>query len=85
MIFETGPRISAQHVPIRLGTPAAGGGRRRAYPPRRDLSLPEAEKRMVEQALVKAGGNKTKAARLLGISRDALRYKLKKTKEEAGS
>jgi DNA-binding protein Fis len=39
---------------------------------------------MVEQAMAKAGGNKTKAARLLGISRDAMRYKLKKLKEEAG-
>ena len=40
---------------------------------------------MVEQALVKSGGNKSKAARLLGISRDALRYKLKKINEKAGS
>ena len=84
MIFETGSRISAQHVPIRLEAPGAGLGAG-APAAAGDLSLPEAEKRMVEQALVKTGGNKSKAARLLGISRDALRYKLKKIKEEAGS
>jgi len=33
---------------------------------------------MVRQALEKAGGNQTRAARLLSISRDALRYKIKK-------
>ena len=30
------------------------------------------------QALEKTGGNKTKAAALLGISRDVLRYRMKK-------
>jgi len=84
MIFETGPRISAQHVPIRLEAPAAGSGAG-APAAAADLSLPEAEKRMVEQALIKSGGNKSKAARLLGISRDALRYKVKKIKGQAGS
>ena len=83
MIFETGPRISARHVPIRPAgaAPADAAG---SAPATADLSLPEAEKRMVERAIEKAGGNKTKAARLLGISRDAMRYKLKKMKEETG-
>jgi len=83
MIFETGPRISARHVPIRTGGGAPADAAAGA-PATAELSLPEAEKRMVEQAMAKAGGNKTKAARLLGISRDAMRYKLKKLKEEAG-
>jgi DNA-binding protein Fis len=33
---------------------------------------------MVELALAKAQSNQTQAARLLDISRDALRYKMKK-------
>ena len=33
---------------------------------------------MVELAMSQANGNQTHAARLLDISRDALRYKLKK-------
>jgi len=36
------------------------------------------EHSMVELAMRQANGNQTQAARLLDISRDALRYKLKK-------
>jgi PAS domain S-box-containing protein len=41
-------------------------------------SLAEAEKNMVMKALQKASGNQTRAAVLLGITRDTLRYKMKK-------
>jgi DNA-binding NtrC family response regulator len=41
-------------------------------------SLEEQEKRLIIQALEKTGGNQSKAARLLRIGRDALRYKVKK-------
>ncbi|HTC88235.1 MAG TPA: sigma 54-interacting transcriptional regulator [Bryobacteraceae bacterium] len=41
-------------------------------------SLAEAEKNLVTKALQKAGGNQTRAAVLLGITRDTLRYKMKK-------
>lgn len=41
-------------------------------------SLAEAEKNMVIKALQKAGGNQTRAAGLLGVTRDTLRYKMKK-------
>ncbi len=33
---------------------------------------------MIERAMHDAGGNQTKAAQRLGISRDTLRYRLKK-------
>ena len=42
------------------------------------MSLEEAEKNLVMKALEKAGGNQTRAAVLLGITRDTLRYKMKK-------
>ncbi|MFQ5739512.1 MAG: sigma-54-dependent transcriptional regulator [Acidobacteriota bacterium] len=42
------------------------------------IDLYEVEKELVQQALVKAGGNQTKASRLLSITRDTLRYKMKK-------
>jgi DNA-binding protein Fis len=42
------------------------------------VSLEQVEESLVRQALRLASGNQTKAARLLDISRDALRYKLKK-------
>jgi DNA-binding NtrC family response regulator len=41
-------------------------------------SLKDMEHTMVAQALERSGGNQSQAARLLGISRDALRYKMKK-------
>ena len=42
------------------------------------LSLADQERRLVIQALERAGGNQTQAARLLRITRDTLRYKMKK-------
>jgi two-component system, NtrC family, response regulator AtoC len=42
------------------------------------MSLAEQEHRLVIQALARAGGNQTQAARLLRITRDTLRYKMKK-------
>ena len=41
-------------------------------------SLEEVERALVEMALRQANGNQTHAAKLLDISRDALRYKMKK-------
>ena len=46
--------------------------------PEGGTSLEEVERTLVELALRQAGGNQTHAARLLDISRDALRYKMKK-------
>jgi DNA-binding NtrC family response regulator len=41
-------------------------------------SLEEAEKSLLMRALKRSGGNQTRAAVLLGITRDTLRYKMKK-------
>lgn len=43
-----------------------------------DLSLEAMEERFIRRALEKTNGNQRKAANLLNISRDALRYRLKK-------
>jgi transcriptional regulator with PAS, ATPase and Fis domain len=51
------------------------------YPPKipdEGLSLEENERRLLVGALEKTGGNQTQAARLLRITRDTLRYKMKK-------
>ena len=42
------------------------------------VELSQWERSLIEQALREAGGNQTKAAQRLGISRDTLRYRLKK-------
>jgi DNA-binding protein Fis len=50
----------------------------RLYIPEGGTSLEEVEHAMVELAMRQAHNNQTHAAKLLDISRDALRYKLKK-------
>jgi transcriptional regulator with PAS, ATPase and Fis domain len=56
---------------------ATGAGGR--VPPT-GLSLADGERAMIERALSEANGNQTRAARLLGVSRDTLRYRMAKSK-----
>ena len=85
MIFEDGPFISPRYVPIRLDSPPADAHADAPGPSFPEgLSLPEAEKEMLIHALERARGNKSLAARMLGISRDTLRYRLSKLNEAAG-
>ncbi len=53
--------------------------------PKEGTSLEEVERELVGLALRQTGGNQTHAARLLDISRDALRYKMKKYGFDSGS
>jgi len=46
--------------------------------PPEGIALAKWERSLIEQALKECGGNQTKAAKRLGISRDTLRYRLKK-------
>jgi two-component system response regulator AtoC len=48
--------------------------------PRQGISLDEVEKSLLKQALAHAKGNQTRAADLLGLTRDQFRYRLKKIK-----
>ncbi len=62
------------------GAQALADGRNlpKLYIPEGGTSLEEIERTMVDLAMRQAKGNQTHAARLLDITRDALRYKLKK-------
>ncbi len=53
--------------------------------PPEGVQLESVEMNLVEQAMKRSGGNQTRAAELLGISRDQLRYRLKKLEEAAAS
>ena len=77
MIFEDGPLISAGHLPIRPEPREAPAG-----PSTEPLSLPDTEKQMIARVLRETNGNVSRAALVLGISRDTLRYKMKKLKDE---
>ncbi len=46
--------------------------------PEKGIDLDQLEKNLILQALTRTKGNKTQAARLLSISRDVLRYRIKK-------
>jgi two-component system, NtrC family, response regulator AtoC len=71
-VFErTSPAEGGQTLPNGRMLP-------RLYIPEGGTSLEEVEHAMVELAMRQANGNQTHAAKLLDISRDALRYKLKK-------
>ena len=71
-LFErTSPADGGQKLPNGRMLP-------RLYIPECGTSLEEVEHSMVELAMAQTGGNQTNAAKLLDISRDALRYKLKK-------
>jgi len=53
-------------------------------PPLESGDLTQVERSMIERAMREAGGNQTRAAQRLGISRDTLRYRLKKFGIRAG-
>jgi len=69
-----------EHSAARDNGQSLPGGRflPRLYIPEGGTSLEEVERAMVELAMKQASNNQTHAAKLLDISRDALRYKLKK-------
>ncbi len=79
-VAESGGRTAFERTaPVDGGQQLANGRTLpRLYIPEGGTSLEEVERAMVELAMRQAGSNQTQAARLLDISRDALRYKLKK-------
>lgn len=91
LILEEAEQITTEYLPGSLlmsrplQQPSSGtddGSPKFVLPPE-GISLDEAELSFVRQAIHRSGGNQTRAAELLGISRDQLRYRLKKL-EDAG-
>ena len=91
LILEDADKITTEYLPggllapARLTQPSAAGttdaDASRFVLPEEGISLDEAELSFVRQAIQRSGGNQTRAAELLGISRDQLRYRLKKLEE----
>jgi DNA-binding NtrC family response regulator len=79
-VGESGGRTVFERTSSADGGQALPNGRTlpRLYIPEGGTSLEEVEHAMVELAMRQSNGNQTHAAKLLDISRDALRYKLKK-------
>ncbi len=80
LILETGDRIEADDLPPEITQHVEenhAATLAEEFPPT-GLSLEEVEKELIRKALSMAHGNQTRAAELLGISRDTLRYRLQK-------
>jgi len=84
MILVDRDRIDVDQLPIRIAEPVGGSPGKRASDnhqvklPPEGAGLDEIEREVIQQALQYAKGNKTTASKLLKISRDTLRYKVKK-------
>ena len=70
--------LAAAEEAMPVETGSAGSPASQASNAPFEISLEEAEKNLVRKALERAGGNQTRAAVLLGVTRDTLRYKMKK-------
>jgi two-component system response regulator AtoC len=81
MILEDSSHITPASLPLTLAkdldTMATAAAQTEFFP-EGGVSLQETEKHLLVRALEKTGGNQTQAARLLRITRDTLRYKMKK-------
>ena len=80
-ILEDSPYVTTSHLPADMLRDASvsGSSVRGIVLPPDGIALETVEAELARQAYERAGGNLTKAAKLLDISRDQLRYKLKKS------
>jgi two-component system, NtrC family, response regulator AtoC len=89
LVLERGERVGARSLVLDwAGEPEGGDLAAAPLPPGLPagiVPLEEMEREMVARALHAAGDNQTRAAELLGISRDQLRYRLKKFDPRAGA
>ncbi len=87
VILEDGKELGIHYLPIQLtrapGSAPGGEASSGFTLPQGGVILERVEESLVRQAMELAGGNQTRAAQLLGLSRDALRYKLKKFNVES--
>lgn len=81
-ILEDGEYVTTKHLPADMlglkGEISGSAGLATVVLPSDGIPLEEVEFELARQAFERTNGNLTKAARLLDISRDQLRYKLRK-------
>ena len=76
ILLAAGPRLEASEVKIDTAPrrQSAAGGQDHFLP--EGMTLDQYEQSVIREALKRANGNKSQAARLLGLTRNALRYRL---------
>jgi transcriptional regulator with GAF, ATPase, and Fis domain len=75
MLLAEGDELTSEHFPMLAAAPGAAGP---VELPASGLDLEEVERSLVVQALERTGGNQTRAAALLGLNRDQIRYRIEK-------
>ena len=81
LLLEDGDTIRQAHLPAEIGGQGATAAANHAPTfvlPASGVDLEALEREFLCQALERTAGNKTSAARLLGLSRDTMRYRLEK-------
>src|SRR4030043_831586 len=80
MILVEEDTLLMEHLPIEILGQASkqGGAIEGIRIPPEGISMEKVEEALVRQALKRTNGNQTRAAKLLDISRDALRYRMQK-------
>jgi DNA-binding NtrC family response regulator len=82
MILENEEYILPEHLPIELSDKDVQVGSQQQHVdfrlPPGGLDIENVEKELIRQALDSTKGNQTKAARLLNLTRDTLRYRMQK-------
>jgi len=85
MVLSTGPVLEA--TDIRIESPRSSGAQGSNQQPLlpEGMTLEQWEQMMIRESLRRAGGNKSQAARLLGLTRNALRYRLSQMGLDSGN
>ena len=81
MILESAQLIQPEHLLLNAQHPHAFPAEAEGPPvrlPPGGVCLEEVEKSLIRQALEVTGGNQVQAAKLLNLTRDVLRYRMKK-------
>jgi two-component system response regulator AtoC len=82
VLWSKGPMLDVEHLaleaPAEPAQPSADGSAATSSSRPAGMDLEQWERSLIEQALRESDGNQTRAAQRLGISRDTLRYRLKK-------
>jgi DNA-binding NtrC family response regulator len=80
LVLATGDALQPEDIRLdfapRRAAPATNGGNSAGEFLAEGTTLEEHERQLIREALKRANGNKSQAARLLGLTRNALRYRL---------
>jgi DNA-binding NtrC family response regulator len=76
VVLSRGERVSLRDLPATIRAAGGGEGQAGPLPAQADLTVAEAEKRLIVRALKECDGNRTLAAGKLGMSRRTLHRKL---------